>query len=492
MDFQQELITLKIEMQELREENRVLKEENERLRRENQQLRDYLNKTSRNSSKPPSSDGLKKEPRPDPKNQREKSGRPSGGQKGHPGSKLQRRAHPDEIIRHRNDYCSHCGYDLSQHEAEEIERRQLLDLPPLKIYVTEHQTEVKRCPCCGKQSRSEFPEGLIQEAQYGPRIKAFLTYLNQYHFIPYDRCEQWIRDVYNHRISEGTIKNILSHCHEMLEPAETKIKEEIINAEILHHDETGMRVIGKLYWQQVASTEKLTYYGIHPKRGQEAMEAMAILPNYEGKLVHDHFAPYFHYGSQHILCNAHHLRELTFIEENHQQVWAKQMKELLLAIKKQRERWKEEGKNQFTEVRKSAYERCYDEIIMRGLWHPDNLTKPRRPGRPEGKQSTTKQRSTKQSKGKNLLDRLRFHKEEVLAFMYDFDIPFDNNLAERDLRMSKVKQKVSGCFRSKKGADYFCRIRGYISTVRKNGIQVLSALENAFLGNPFIPLSSND
>lgn len=479
MNLQEEIRKLQVEVGKLRSENLQLKGENLHLKAENAKLKAQLSKNSRNSSKPPSSDGFKKES-PKPKSQRKKSDRKAGGQRGHKGHKLTKVDNPDIIVLHELKVCSHCNQNISKIAAD-IESRQIFDIPPLSIQITEHRAELKICPCCGKLSRAEFPEGLVQEAQYGNRIKSFLTYINQYHFIPYARSADFIRDVFCHRMSVGTINNILSKCHELLDFPERKIKEALLKSARLHNDETGMRVLGKLYWQVVTSTENLTYYGINQKRGHAAIEKMDVLPNYEGTLIHDHFKPYFKYGKKHILCNAHHLRELTFIEEQHKQDWARQMKALLLAIKKQREWFQERDKQRFPDCRIKAYEDCYDEIIMQGLWHPDNIPKGRR------SKSKGKQGPKKQSKGKNLLDRLRFHKEEVLAYMYDFDAPFDNNLAERDLRMSKVKQKVSGCFRSEAGAEYFCRIRSYISTARKNGIQILDVLEKAFLGTPFIP-----
>jgi transposase len=453
-----------------------LKDAEERIKSleaENQHLLGRLNKDSRNSSKPPSSDGFKKESRVNEKNQRIKNGCKPGGQKGHVGHKLKQIEIPNDIILNKVDTCAHCHQDLSSIKAIDIEKRQVFDIPPLSIYVTEYQTEIKRCNRCGKIIKGEFPEWLKQEAQYGPKLKAFLSYINQYHFIPYDRSKNFIRDVFNHNISEGTISNFLKGCYEELESAEEAIKECIKKSECLHVDETGMRVLGKGHWQHVASTEELTLYGIHEKRGKAAIDDMGILPNYKGKLVHDFFKIYLNYGTGHILCNAHLLRELTYIEEEEGQKWAKHMKELLLAIKRQRECLKNQGILEFPCYRLDAYDNCYNKIIMMGMWHPDNIPK--------------NQKRRKQSKAKNLLDRLRFHREKILAYMYDFDAPFTNNLAERDLRMSKVKQKVSGCFRSETGAKYFCRIRSYASTARKNGIQILDALEKVFLGTPFIP-----
>jgi transposase len=500
MDFQQEILSLRVELQAafkeiemLHQENAVLRSENQDLKKrivalekENQSLKDQLSKNSRNSSKPPSSDGFKKEPKPNPKSLRQIRGRKSGGQTGHQGYKLKPSTTPDKITWHELNQCPHCQNDISKIEAQSIEKRQLFDIPPLTLFVTEHRAEVKVCPHCQRRSRAEFPEGLTQDAQYGSNTKAWVTYLNQYQMIPYDRIQQMMEHFFGHSISEGTIDNIIESGFQSLEEAEMAIKKLLIQSKRLHHDETGLRTKGSLYWQHVASTEKLTHYGIHAKRGHAAMDSIGILPNYKGTLVHDHFVPYAKYGKKHILCNAHHLRELTFIEEQYQQTWARHMKDLLLAIKNQRETFKRRGEDAFPDYRLAAYLRCYYEIIMQGLWHPNNLpTKTL-----DEDQKKRKQGPIKQTKAKNLLDRLRHHKDEVLAFMYDFDAPFDNNLAERDLRMSKVKQKVSGCFRSEKGAKRFCRIRSYISTARKNGIQILDALQKAFQGAPFIPQSA--
>jgi transposase len=279
-------------------------------------------------------------------------------------------------------------------------------------------------------------------------------------------------DIFNHKVSEGTVFNQTIECFGLLETTEEKIKELLSQGSNLHCDESGIRAVKKLHWCHVASTDKLTAFALHPKRGLEAIEQMDILPRYRGMLIHDHFKPYWNYDTRHALCNAHHLRELTFIYEQHKQSWAKQMIDLLLAIKKQvsQHRAKELF---FLPSRIEAYERCYFEIIQQGLWHPDNIAIPKK--------------YRKQSKAKNLLDRLRHYHKSVLAFMYDFSIPFDNNQAERDVRMLKVKQKISGCFRSFANGQRFCRIRSYLSTARKNGEQMLEAIENVFRGTPFIP-----
>jgi transposase len=441
------------------------------------QLQEQISKNSQNSSKPPSSDGLTK---PSPKSLRGKSNRKPGGQPGHPGSGLEQREEVDEKKVHAiaSEHCSGCQTSLKD-VVESYERRQVFDIPPLKIRVTEHQIARKICPCCGLKNEGVAPEDVMYPTQYGSRIRALITYLNQYQLLPYERLAEFFADVFSHRISKGTLVKTVKRCFTHLSPVEEGIKQLLQKTEKLHADESGLRVLGKLHWCHVASTDTLTFYDVHAKRGGQALTDMGILPNYQGTLIHDHFNPYFAFSCQHALCNAHHLRELTFIAEQQKQEWANHLIGLLLAMKKQVEAHQAEGLP-LRPSRMEAFERCYDEIIMQGLWHPDNLVK--RPPKKRGVVS--------QTKAKNLLDRLRFERQRVLAFMYDPTIPFDNNQAERDIRMIKVKQKISGCFRSFAGAKWFCRNRGYISTARKQKQNVLGALQGVFTGLPFLPAAT--
>lgn len=438
-------------------------------------LEERINKNSGNSSKPPSSDGLQK---PKPKNLRQRSGKNPGGQKGHQRSVLEPCEHPDKIICHALNRCPHCDHLLQDVLPVNYESRQIFDIPPLKIEVTEHRADQKVCPGCKRTHTANFPEDVQQSTQYGDGVKGIAVYLNQYQFLPFERLQEFFVDILGHPISQGLLVKVNKQCYQNLAAVEAEIKHQLQNAANLHHDESGIRVNGKLHWCHVASTSQLTSYGIHAKRGKEGIEAMGILGQFQGRLVHDFFKPYFTYACRHGLCNAHHLRELKFIEEECHQPWAKSMANLLLAIKKQ-VNWHKEHNLCLLEERIKTYERCYDEILMMGFWHPDNIIKP----------VQTKKRSgyQKQSKAKNLLDRLRFYRQEVLAFMYDPLVPFTNNQAEQDIRMLKVKQKVSGCFRSDQGAQWFARIRSYISTAKKHGKNILDALQGAFAGNPFIP-----
>jgi transposase len=439
-----------------------------------QQLQDQLSKNSRNSSKPPSSDGLKK---PKTRSLRQKGKRPLGGQPGHKGSTLKMVAEPDYVEPHPALHCPHCQTDLSEIEAVAHEKRQVFDIPPVCLEVTEHQAEIKQCPGCGQQVKGAFPADVPQPTQYGPRLKAQASYLNVYHFIPLARTEELLTDFYGQAPAEAVVIQANDYLAEQVKPSLDSVKQQLINTEVAHFDESGLRVENELQWLHVASTTELTHYHIHPKRGQEGMNAGGILPEFSGKAVHDHFSPYLQFdNSQHCFCNAHHLRELQFVTEQYQQSWATELAQLLLAIKAEVAATPEPAMS-LPADRLAYYEIEYDKLMTKGLAAnpPPANPPPKKRGRP------------KQSPPKNLLDRLVKHKSGVLAFMYDFAVPFDNNLAERDIRMVKVKQKVSGAFRTKNGADTFCALRSYISTARKQGQNVIDALYDAFLGNPFVP-----
>ena len=439
-----------------------------------QSLRDQLAKNSRNSGKPPSSDGLKK---PRTRSLRRKTGRRSGGQKGHEGHTLKMVEQPDHVQVHEASTCPHCATDLRSVEPGGHERRQIFDVPPVRIEVTEHQAEIKVCPKCGERVKGDFPSNVTQPVQYGPRIKAQASYLNNYQLIPLARTCELLGDFYGHAPAEALVLDSNAAVVDHIEPSLDTIKRQIIAADVAHFDESGLRVEGKLNWLHVASTNRLTYYGVHPKRGQEAMKAIGILPQFEGRAVHDHWQSYFTFNNcQHALCNAHHLRELQFIVDQYEQTWAQEMIPLLLDIKAEVDAAPLDQMSLSPE-RLAYFEQCYDELIDQGLQAnpPPDTPPPKKRGR------------KKQSPPKNLLDRLQQRKSQVLVFMHDFRVPFDNNLAERDVRMVKVKQKVSGAFRTRTGAETFCAVRSYISTVRKHGHNVIDAMYDALTGNPFIP-----
>ena len=439
-----------------------------------QELRDQLAKNSQNSGKPPSSDGLKK---PRTRSLRKKSGRRSGGQKGHQGHTLKMVEQPDQIQVYEASTCSHCATDLQSVEPCGYEKRQVFDVPPVRIEVTEHQAEVKTCPGCGQQVKGDFPSDVTQPVQYGPRLKAQASYLNNYQFIPLARTCELLGDFYGHTPSEAFVLDANATLVDQAEPSLATIKQQLIAADVAHFDESGLRVEDRLNWLHVASTNQLTYYAVHPKRGQVGMKALGILPEFKGRAVHDHWKSYFTFDNcQHALCNAHHLRELQFVLDQYEQNWAREMAQLLLDIKDEVHEAPLDQTTLSPELL-AHFEQRYNELIAQGLEAnpPPADPPPRKRGR------------KKQSPPKNLLDRLRQFKPQVLAFMYDFRVPFDNNSAERDVRMVKVKQKVSGTFRTRTGAETFCAIRSYISTVRKHGRNVLDAIHDALTGNPFVP-----
>ena len=370
---------------------------------------------------------------------------------------------------------------LSEAEfASGHERRQVVDIPPLlALEVTEHRARSKRCSGCGHSTTASFPaEASARGAGYGPRIKALCVYLMNHQLLPYERTSELLFDLFGGPSpGAGTLHSALGSCFEGLEDTEEAIKAGLTGTRLGHFDETGLRVCEEGMWVHVASNTKLTHYAVHPKRGSMATEEIGILPSFRGVAVHDGWSAYQQYERcEHALCNAHHLRELTFVEEEHEQQWAGEMKALLMEIEEAvREEAALGGRRLASETRED-FERRYEEVLEAGL-----------AANPEPERTAGKRGPPKQSKGKNLVDRLGKHREAVLRYMHDFGVPFDNNQAERDLRMIKVRQKISGGFRTEEGAAAFLRIRGYISTVRKQGENVLGALERVFMGEPFIP-----
>jgi transposase len=452
----------------------TLEAENVALRTENAALRARLGTTSHNSSKPPSSDGPGVKPHR--KSQRVATGRKPGGQPGHVGHTLHLVDEPDVIAVHAPVACPTCGQSLAEVPALRRERRQVVDLPSVQVRVVEHQVETKCCPTCGTQTSGEFPTGVTAPAQYGPGVATVAVYLNQEQLLPLERTCAVLAEVFDCPIAEGTLERAIGACHTQLAAVEAAIKRGVEEAAVGHFDETGVNLGGKTSWLHVASTARLTFYAAHKKRGQEALAAIGVLPQFRGTAVHDGWVSYWQYDAcAHALCNAHHLRELTFVAEELGQPWAQELKDLLRTIKQAVDSARKHGRPALAAEEKRAFIARYTALLAAG-------TRANPPPEPTGKRGRPKR-----GKAGNLVDRLREHQGATLAFMEDFTIPFDNNQAERDLRMMKVREKISGCFRTTTGAERFCRIRGYISTLRKQGMPILSALAQAVAGNPPMP-----
>ena len=457
-----------------------LREQVETLQVQVKTLQDQIAKNSRNSSKPPSSDGFNK---PAPRSLRKRGERKPGGQPGHPGQTLKQVKKPDHITVHPVEQCQHCGRSIADEPASDCKKRQVFDIPPLpKIEVTEHQAEIKKCPHCNHVNNAEFPEDVKAPVQYGSRLKALAVYLMDYQLLPYQRTREFFNDIFSQEISEGTLVNISNTCFDLLDDPVEQVRQQLITSPVVNFDETGTSLNGKKHWLHVAATKLLTFYQIHKKRGSEAIDVIGILPYFEGRAIHDFWKPYLSYDCRHGFCGSHLLRELIFLHEQQQQHWAKKMLDCLLKIKEAVDKSPPETIC-LSDTQPREFEELYSEIIDEGYAENPMLEK---------KLTTRKKRGRpKKPKAINLLARFRDYKKEILAFMYDFTVPFDNNLAERDLRMMKTQQKISGTFRSINGADAFCRIRSYISTARKNSKNVIESIHNAFMGRPFIPVPCN-
>jgi transposase len=433
------------------------------------ELENALNKNSQNSHKPPSSDGYRRNIQTStPKDKK----RPTGGQSGHPGTTLRKSVIVDHIVNHPVDTCIGCGSSLEHVAVQDVRTRQVFDLPMVKMEVTEHRSEVKQCPCCHTQTAGIFPPEVTKATQYGSTLKSIVLYMMQHQLVPFERTTEFLQDLFGFTLSEGTLKNWTAEAYNRLRQAEAQIKEQLQQAPILHVDETGMFCEKELHWIHSASTDIYTHYGIHSKRGKEAMDEIGILPDATGRIIHDFWESYARYDHlTHAYCNAHIVRELRSVYQDYHQAWAQKLIDLLYHIKEKIET-KSISKNFVT---RSVHR--YDALLQSG----SRLNRPNRA-------SPHKRGRVKQSKPRNLLKRLRDHRDEVLAFLFDPTVPFTNNLAERDLRMVKVKHKISGTFRSHLGALCYCRIRGYISTMKKQDINILSALSSVFVGNPLSPI----
>ena len=436
-----------------------------------QELEGQLAKNSSNSGKPPSTDGLSKPNRTN--SLREKSGKKPGGQLGRKGVNLQPVQNPDRVEVHSPKTCTDCETSLEGVAIFGVNKRQVFDLPPISVIVTEHQAEIKVCPCCGKRNQGEFPERVKAFTQYGERVKALAAYFLHQHLIPFERVAQLFEDLFNIPISPGTCANMDRKLFENLETFERGLKTHLLACKVLHVDETGVRCDKKLHWIHVTASETATFFHLHAKRGSKAIDEIGILSQYNGSVVHDHWHCYFSYRQvKHGLCNVHHLRELKFIHEEEKSPWAKEMTDLLLKGKRMVDKAKTEGREVLASEDLTLIEKEYQCLILQvGRVYLDAAaTDPP----PDGIGRV----------GFNLFRRLLNRMDEALYFMRDLKIPFSNNPAEQDLRMEKVKQKISGCFRTFVGGRISCRVRSYISTARKQAWNILDALAEAVAGSP--------
>jgi transposase len=434
------------------------------LRRRNTELEKLVTKDSHNSSRPPSTDPpwAKRT-----KSLRRPSGKRPGGQPGHAGHTLRLTPKPQRVVTHRPARCRHCSAPLAAARGASVERRQVIKLVPARLRVTEHRAEVVRCSSCGRRTKASFPSDVSATVQYGPSILARALYLHDYQLLPYARAAEAMRELFGCAMSAGTLATAVRRCAAGLIETEVKIKRGLRRSPIIHADETGLRVKGKLAYVHVASNERLTHYAADARRGKAAIDEIDILPSYRGTCVHDGWLSYTHYSScRHALCGAHLLRELTYFEELSEvtKAWAAPLKALLLEMKGVAER----GGAPLPTWQVEELMTRYDKRVAEGQEAPPPPDVPPLACR----------------QARSLLRRLERRKEEVLRFLSDPSVPFDNNQAERDLRMVKLQQKVSGCFRTGEGARRFCRIRSYVSTARKQGREVLHALEGACKGEP--------
>jgi transposase len=443
----------------LRAENALLRVANAGLRERLADLERRLGLNSSNSGKPPSSDGLTKPPRVS--SLREPSGKKTGGQKGHPGTTLRRTETPDATVDHYPEACTACGEALTIAMAIGYVARQVFDLPePTPLIVTEHRAHDCHCITCGTQTRAAFPDGVTAPVQYGKRIGAFVLYLLHYQLLPEKRLSALMADLFGVKLVTATIARISQDCaHRLMDFVDT-VRDHVAAAPVKHMDETGFRIGGKTQWLHIASTVWLTFYRVSAKRG-------SLLPNVTGIVVHDHWKPYYTMtGVLHALCNAHHLRELKALVEIEKEEWARRMQHLLRrachAMNLAREQAVPLNSGLIALI-----ERRYNAILAEGLaFHEVQpaLAKPRRRGRPPRRV------------GHNLLLRLSTRKQDVLRFLTDPGVPFTNNLAEQDGRMMKLRQKISGGFRSEGGAEDFTVIRSVLSTARKQGWNMIQTL----------------
>lgn len=448
------------ELESLKALIKPLLEENTRLKAENAELRRRLCLDSTNSHKPPSSDGYKKKT--------VKAGIPKdkkgskGGQEGHKGETRKRVEKPDPVQVHIPEQCRCCGRHFMLEEAQVVQSRQVFDLPELKLEVTEHR--LGQVECCGRVQCGQYPVEVTANVQYGPGVRALITKLSVEHKMPLEQISSWLEDLYGYEVNSATIESILARGYNLAEAIESQSLASLHEAATVHFDETGVRVEGQLQWLHTASTETHTHWFIHKKRGGEALNSEAsVLKDFTGTAVHDCWSPYFNFeDARQVLCGAHLWRELAGLQENGS-LWAGEMHEFRLDLYRMPRPILAQD-----EVRKHYH------LLLEQAQSEEPPPQPGKRGKP------------KQSPGRNRLDRLRKHEAGVLAFALDWGVPFTNNQAERDLRPAKVKQKVSGCFRTQRGARVYARLQATVSTFRKQRLNVFATLRDLFARRPVV------
>ncbi len=419
-----------------------------------------LTLNSSNSSKPPSSDPNREKPK------RKPGSKKPGGQAGHKGSTLERDPNPDFVEPINVDRST-----LPEGTYKEVDPviRQVIEIDITKV-VTEYQAQVLEDEK-GTRYTANFPEGVTKAVQYSVSVKAHATFFSQYQLIPYDRVEETFRDQLGISISKGSVYNFNKEAFDKLEEFDQIVKRRLFQSHLCHADETGININSVRRWLHCTSNAQWTYFFPHEKRGSEAMDEIGILPLFKGILCHDHWKPYLKYDCLHSLCNAHHLRELERAWEQDDQKWARDMRELLKEINIA----VDDAGDQLNPADSEKYRKRYRDVLEKA--HIEC------PPPDESKRRKGQRGRLKRSKSRSLLERLMGYETETLRFMDELIVPFTNNQGENDLRMTKVHQKISGCFRSMEGAKIFCRVRSYLSTCKKHGVMASDALRTLFEGN---------
>ena len=451
-------------------ENAELREELAGLAAQVEALAAQVKANSRNSSKPPSSDGLAK---PSPKSLRGKSGRKPGRPEGQPGATMQLSDHPDKVVRHRPKACSCCGKSLRRGEVTGTDRRQVIDIPPVKAVVTEHQVLTVKCRC-GRETKAAAPVGAAAPVQYGPRLMGTGLYLWHGQFLSRDRACQALSELFGCAPAPGALASAARKAAGLLAPALAAIAARLKDAQVAHFDETGFRVAGKLAWVHSASAGPFALFTVHAKRGKEGMDAAGVLPAFAGIAVHDAWAPYDCYQgvAGHALCGAHVLRELVAVTETgtgHDATWAKQAIDALNALNHAAEKARQAGKDAIDPGFRKKHEDWYRDAAKAGI------------------ALNAGRNGALQKKRHALATRMQAREADYLRFARDLRVPFSNNAAEQAIRMAKLRIKVSGCMRSMAGAEEFCAIRSYLHTATRHGLGALDAITQALQGQPWIP-----